>query len=264
MIIEYDGSLEGFFTLVHFYFTEKPPEIQICRIPGYRGEKAGEENQWELFIGGIEDRLYIPPDKKKAHDVLEGLEKKYTREVLNLITRAFLSEQQGIEVELFKYISIASTLGPGIINHLSDPTVSVIDKAAQRVMKEYHRYLGIIRFRQLADDTYYAPIRPDTNILPLLPPHFMDRFSSQSWVIHDKDRRTALFYDQKSIELVDITAAPDLNDEIYSEDEKFIQGFWQGYYKAIGVEERKNLKLRQSFLPKKIWEFLPEMKQPTL
>jgi len=259
MIIEYDGSLEGFFTLVHYTFTQKPPDFQICRVRGFSGEKDQDSNQGDLFTGHEGEHLFLPSDKEKAHEVLGGLEKKYTKEVLNLIIRALLSEQWGIEEELLKYIVIAASMGPGIINHLTDPTVSVIDKAAQRVMKEYHRYLGIIRFRELTDGTYYAPIRPDTNIIPLLSPHFMDRFPGQSWVIHDIDRRSALFYDQKSIEMVEISSFPDDEDDIYSEEEKFIQGFWQGYYKAIGVKERKNLKLRQSFLPKKTWEFLPEL-----
>lgn len=50
-------------------------------------------------------------------------------------------------------------------------------------------------------------------------------------------------------------AAPDL-----SADEEAIEGVWQDYYRTIAIPLRRNEALRRSYMPKKYWPFLIEMK----
>lgn len=64
---------------------------------------------------------------------------------------------------------------------------------ARKVSRESHRMLGLIRFRNLPEDIYYAPIKPDFNILTILAPHFARRLPSQKWVIHDKKKGTGRY-----------------------------------------------------------------------
>ena len=50
-------------------------------------------------------------------------------------------------------------------------------------------------------------------------------------------------------------AAPDL-----SADEEAIEGVWQDYYRTIAIPSRRNKALRRSYMPKKYWSSLIEMK----
>ena len=102
-------------------------------------------------------------------------------------------------------------------------------------------------------------MEPDCNILPLLGGHFTKRLGDQDWIIHDLGRGTALLYRDGVLEMAEITldAVPDDKESGKQEDEYF--HLWRAYYRSIGIAERKNSRLRMSFMPKKYWKHLPEM-----
>ncbi len=124
----------------------------------------------------------------------------------------------------------------------------------------------MLRFSKLKDETYYAPIEPVHNVIPLMIPHFKARFSDQNWVIHDVVRKSGVIYskESKTAELITISEENKdlLNgrnlDKYYDDDELFFQSLWKDFHKAIAIEERKNLKLQQQFMPKRYWRFLTE------
>lgn len=162
---------------------------------------------------------------------------------------------------LCEYVRLGLKIGPAVTGHLADPVVSLVDRWSRKILREYHRYLGLIRFRQLSDGVFYAPIEPDGNLLPLLPAHFLDRFPDQRWIIHDVKRGTALLYDGKTIEMVQILETPEHSDgdKLFSSEENLYTRLWRRYYDSIGIENRRNLRLRMQFMPKKTWKYLPEL-----
>lgn len=252
MILEYDGTPGGFFTLLYYLFTEELGECSLRR--------REEMRQRELFDGGDREVRRIVSDGVLARKVTTGMGRKLGKPLLNTLTQALLSEKAGIEEEICRVIRLARRRRSRVLDRLADPAVHEVTAASRRVMREYHRYLGLIRFRQLADGIYYAPFRPDTNLLPLLSRHFVERFPDRPWIIHDVKRGTALIYNGSDLEAAQILEGPDGKDgSLFSEEEELFQQLWKGYYKSIGVENRRNEKLRRQFLPRKTWEFLPEM-----
>ncbi len=256
MLLEYDGSLEGFFTLVHTVFHEKLFGFSVKSLRWY-----GEEAQNELFNADSPEGRLIESDRNAALEVYKGIKKRYGYPVLDGIVRAFLSEEPGAEELLIEFIRRAPRRGPEIFLDLADPVVAEADRKARRTGRELHRYTGLIRFRELSDQVYYAPFGPDTNILPLLAPHFRDRFGDRNWVIHDTRRGTALFFRDGKTELVRLLCAPDMKNhpELLSEAEKQFSRIWRSYYNTIGVKERINPGLRRQFMPLKTWGYLTEM-----
>ena len=78
---------------------------------------------------------------------------------------------------------------------LADVRVAPVHRLAQRVGREAHRMLGFVRFREVREGFYYAPLEPDHHVLPLIASHFADRFSDQHWVIHDLRRGRGIVHD---------------------------------------------------------------------
>ena len=248
MILLYDGTLEGYFTAIFVIFREK---ISLCDIQGPRTFEP------DLF----QPARTIISDTQKAYQVLRGLRERISLRALNIIIRAFLSEAQGVENLLRDFIKLGLRIGPTVTDHLADPVVNMTIRWSLRVFREYHRWLGLVRFRELTDGSYYAPIEPEGSILPLLPPHFMDRFPGQRWIIHDMRRSTALLHHGGKMELVRILDSPGIfGDSLpLSEEERFYSRLWRRYYEAISIETRKNPGLRLQFMPKKTWKYLPEL-----
>jgi len=256
MLLEYDGSLEGFFSLVHTVFHERLSGLTVKSRRGY-----GKEVESGLFDSPLSEDRFIESDRNTALEVYGGIRRRYGYPVLDGIVRAFLSEEPGTEELLIEFLRRSPRRGPDIFYDLADPVVAEVDRKARRTGRELHRYTGLIRFRELADRVYYAPFGPDTNILPLLAPHFRDRFGETDWVIHDTRRGTALFCREGKTELVRLLDAPDIrnNHDLLSEAEKQFSRIWRSYYNTIGVKERTNPALRRQFMPLKTWGYLPEM-----
>jgi probable DNA metabolism protein len=67
--------------------------------------------------------------------------------------------------------------GKSVLDDLTDPNVAAVEGAARRTAGEAHRFLGLVRFSELADGTYYAPITPDCDVLRLIAEHFSAKVS---------------------------------------------------------------------------------------
>ena len=93
----------------------------------------------------------------------------------------------------------------------------------------------------------YSPIHPFYDILPLIAEHFADRYKSESFIIHDKNRNKAIISRNGNWILTDFTKniSWDIRKKDYYED------LWKTYFNTIGIESRKNAKLQQNFVPLK-------------
>ncbi|HAK45779.1 MAG TPA: hypothetical protein DCO79_07670 [Spirochaeta sp.] len=241
MVLLYDGSLAGFFSAVFEAYRLKQSKTLI------RNEKAYLP---ELFS----ETRTIKTQPDEARRVLEGITEKLGKRGLNLITRAFLAEQKGCEDAVYRFIRKGLKTGRQIIDELTDPDALAVMKMSQKTDREYHRFLGLIRFRKLSTGEYYAAFEPGTNLIPLLGRHFASRFSDQAWMIHDKKRNTALVHIEGGLEIIGLE-----DSFILPEDADPWIKIWKIYHQKIGIEERSNPKLQMNFMPKKHWNYLPEV-----
>lgn len=251
MTLLYDGSLEGFFTAVFEANRTGGPGTRIRCINGYEAE---------LF----EETLNLRTQPDEARRVLRGIVRRLEKQGLNLITRAFLSEVDGCEDSVHRFIRKGMKDGKIFIDDLTDEDSLRVMQMSQKTGKEYHRFLGLIRFRKLSTGEYYAAFEPDTNLLPLLGRHFASRFPDQAWMIHDKKRNNALVHIRGGLEIINFNAPETLPElavkEIDCAEERDpYSKLWKTYHNKIGIEGRANTKLQMQFMPKKHWKYLPEM-----
>jgi probable DNA metabolism protein len=249
MCYYYDKTFLGFLSLIFEIFKNKNWDVLILR-----------ENENSLFQGE-----FVETNHENANRVYKKLLKIIGKNNLRLMYCSFLSEETNIELTLLGYIRQALKYGYSLPKHFT-PEVVRVEKLSRRVNFEAHRFMGLVRFRKLMDDTYISVINPDNDILPLIMDHFTDRFSNQNFVIYDENRKRAILYDSLSKqaaikEIFDFDKRLfDMNNfELMHEEEKEYISLWKKFFESIAIEDRKNPRLQKSFMPEKYWKNLVEI-----
>lgn len=246
----YDNSLEGFLTAVF--------EAYDRRLISYRIRKEETYTQ-QMF----DELIRVTADKNKAARVWKGLRTKMTGTGLDYLYCASLSELPEAENLMQAFIQHIFKQEKNAERDYSDESVLQIAKISKMVHRERHRMKAFIRFQLTADGIYYAGIEPDFNVIPLIIPHFKNRYADQRWLIYDLKRKYGIYYDLHKVENITLEFAPGNNDGknitvSFDEKEAFYQTLWQDYFKSVNIASRKNTKLHIRHVPKRYWKLLTE------
>jgi probable DNA metabolism protein len=239
----YDGSFEGLMTCMYEAFKLR------YKVSGIYPESNYQVN---LFL----ENMNIVTDTKKAETVCSSVISRISHEALENIIYAFLSENSSLGICIYNYLSLGWKMGCKADSYLSNDSILKIHDTRERVFGERHRMLGLIRFRHLKGDVYYAPIEPDYNITGLLVPHFIKRIPCENFIIHDVKRNIAALYNRKECILADFSMD---NNPILDDDEYEYQELWRQYFKSIAITERVNPSLQRGHMPVRYWKYLTEM-----
>ncbi len=240
----YDGTFDGLLTAIYDAYYEKDSPEQI--IPS--------NNAIDNFLITAH---YIQADPEKSKKVYEAIIKKISKNALTNIMYAYLSEHENSGIYILEYLRFGFKVGNIVDSYLSDDRVHNIHRLATKVTREKHLLLGIVRFRLLQNNIYYAPIEPHYNIACLLGEHFATRMADQNFVIHDVKRNYGVFYDGTKWFMSDIEINKDI--ELHKK-ELFYQELWKQYFESITIKDRINPKLQSNLMPKRYWKHLVEMK----
>ena len=244
MHVEFDGSFDGFLSLIHACYYEKiaPTHIQEAEGP-----------QLSLSF----DLYPVQTCATKAAKVQEGIRKKISAQAALQVHNAFLSYQPHRFLAILQYVQLGFKVGHMVDSHLQTPCVATVHQLARQVGGEAHLLTGFSRFVETENGVFYSPITPKNNVLPLVAAHFSARFGSHPWVLHDKKRGQAALYDGESYL---ITPVPQEVTLALAPGEEDMQQLWKGFLKALTIESRKNPKLQRQLLPlyfrKNMTEFL--------
>jgi probable DNA metabolism protein len=249
----HDGSFPGF----------------LCAAAELINSSAGSRDSGsrELLVVGpgraaglFETVIPVERDDRRARGLWDRFSRRIGTEPLRSVLEAFLSDHENADGTAAAVLVRLWNEGKSVLDDLTDPNVAAVEGAARRTAGEAHRFLGLVRFSELADGTYYAPITPDCDVLRLIAEHFSARFPGMSWVIHDVRRGSAVLHGVgKPWILVEDLSVARLE---HSPLETRFREAWKRYFAAIAIEGRKNAALQASFLPKKHWANLPEMEPP--
>ena len=248
----YDGSFNGFLTTIFVAFEEK---AQVADIQKNRVNQNGLFSESETVFTHIE----------KAKRVWNGIQKKnYT--AVKQIYFAYLSETQGIEILLYRYIRKLFATQDAIQSDYSDSLVLKISQLAKSVAREKHRMEAFVRFQLTQDNIYFANIEPDFDVLPLISKHFRSRYADQQWLIYDVKRQYGIFYNLERVEIValdlkEIYANSIHKKDPFSTDEHNFQDLWINYFKSTNIKSRINTKLHTQHVPKRYWKYLSEKRE---
>lgn len=250
IVFRYDKTFEGLLTAVFdAYYRKTFPERLIA-----------VESIEPLFS---EELYVVTSDGEKSERVWKALEKKLSKTTCNMITHVWLSEQEGSDEMIFRYIRKAFDSRYSIASNYADKDVLEMNQLAKKVDREREHITQFVRFQKTADAIFFAPIEPIYNALPLAVEHFVNRFADQKWIIYDIKRQYGYFYDLTTTQEITLDTDLDfssvsLGNALIAEDERLFQDMWKAYFKSLTIKERVNPKLQRQHMPVRFWKLLTE------
>lgn len=236
-----DGNINSFFSL-----------IAGLESPQHETRRIVQKDHYQMSL--LTPFTLHKTDPQKAEAFVVQLERDIGPKLLRSILAAYLSDDPARFDAMDRFIFKARSEGAKVY-HQIHPDVTPLVALERAVQRERHRFLGLLRFKRLKGDIYYASYAPNFDISVLLVDHFAERMPGEYFIIHDVKRQKACFYNKHRWVEAELRQTSDQ----YHQEELAFQSFWQKYHSAIAISERKNLKLQQSFMPKKYWKYLPEM-----
>lgn len=270
MVFEYEGGFAGFLCAA--------AELINASKSGGASLADASPGRSSLLVaaaggaaGLFEERVRVARDDGRAAALWRRLSAKAGHEAMETIRAAFLSDLAGADGAAARLLVRMARRGARALDELGDADAILVEKAAHRSRAEAHLMLGLVRFSELADGSYYASIRPDCDTLPLIGDHFAERFPDMRWAIRDRRRGTAAVHlpgaPWRLVEGFNLNGAageeaaegPSFPSATpYSATELELRAAWALYFKSVAIEERANERLQAGHMPKKYWGELPE------
>ena len=231
MILVYDGTFEGFLSLVYEVYYEKLKPIKIYKtLPN---EIIFEE------IKTIETSLI------NSIKVLDAIKAKFPKEILEKILNIFMCDSTEFEMALLEYIIIGFKEVKQLFN-INLESIFYLNNLEKELFKNVHKMTGFVRFEELEDGTLYAKVESKFNVLYFLGKHFLKRFNNQNFIIHDLNRRIAFVKINETFSIQEVAFFDEPN---YSSNEQKFQKLWKSFFSAVSIKERINPKLQRQMVP---------------
>lgn len=239
----YDGTFEG---------------LLCCIYAHYYDDHASSITPH----GAVQTSLFtaycdIQTDFDKAMRVQNAIENKISNFDLRRVYRVFLSCAPQKEMLILNYVYHGFQAGNGYAHNHADPVVYQMQTWDKRVGFEVHRMKGLVRFDELENGVMYSKITPDNDISELLAPHFVQRFQSSPFIIHDCLRSKAVI--AASGDWISTRLTPD-QVPAFSSGTASYSDLWQLYHEHIAIRERTNPRCQKNFMPVRYWQNLTEFK----
>jgi probable DNA metabolism protein len=243
IVARYEGTLTGFYSMLAALEGSDEEIVSIEARP------VGTSMPSPSLFAGTED-IFIHEDQAAVKELIDRLSKSGGLSVEELC-RAYLSGE-GVELPALSYCRLALRRELSRLADETDPDVRLVRAASRRVVREVHRFIGILRFNEGSDGAYVARFEPDADILELVLPHFERRFGDCPFLIIDEKRGKA-----------GGTAAPRGPEGGAGKTAAPLDGEWEGlwrvFYAAAENPNRRNEALRRRFIPLRYWKYLPEL-----
>ena len=245
---------------VHSYLHEDSFEGLLCAVSQALSDRADGCEFITRDPGLLFGTVRVAADAKQASGLLDRLRAAGGGMAAHHVCQAYLADRPRAGEALLAYLQATFSAGRNIDGWTTNSAVRDISERARLVGHETHRFLGLLRFMELQDGTYYAPFEPDHRILLPVAQYFVKRLADQPWVIHDRKRRVALLWDRRTLQPAEFDPPGDPRDWVTS-DERLWQDCWRTYTRHIAIGDRHNPRLQAQFMPRRYWQFLPEMQE---
>lgn len=247
MVYTYDGTFDGLLSVV----------FETYRL-GQPAEDITEESVFQPGLFG--DPIHVATEKTHAQRVRRGLVRRSGKDVVRMLYHCFLSEQPRVEMLVYQFARLAVDSAENILNNFREPVVLRVHRIERQIHREVHRMHAFVRFQETQDGLYAALVNPDFNVLPLLGPHFRDRYPAFRWLIYDTKRRYGLYHEDHATRFVTLDGRQHrrLSNDSLTSSETDYQTLWQTYFRSVDIPERRNMKLHLQHVPRRYWKYLVE------
>ena len=231
MILVYDGSFEGFLSLVYEVYYKKLKPTKIYKtLPN------------EIIF---EEILEIQTSEENSTKVLKAIKTKFPKPIVEKILNIFMCDSRAFEVALLEFIIIGFKDTKQLFN-INNSSVFYLSNLEKELFKNVHKMYAFVRFEELDDDTLYAKLECKFNVVYFLAKHFLKRFNNQNFIIHDINRKIAFIKTKDDYSIQEVAFFDEPN---YSINEEKFQKLWKRFFKGVTIEERINPKLQQQLIP---------------
>lgn len=242
LTIYYDGSFDGFLTLLSDFILENRP-IDNIKIHNLIFVKSQNELFYEEVVS----------QPAKAKNFYCYLKRNLPREFFEKIYIYYLCDTASVELSLIKVLRQIEK-NPNIWQDFSYDEVIKLHKAERSFYRERHRWLGFMRFIELPNRVLFAKFEPKFNVLPKLWTHFVRRFPNEKIIIFDSLRKLLFLYKERKKALIWVD---NFEIEFSAHTDPFIN-LWKNYFLKIAIPERQSYERQRSKIPLSVRKFLPE------
>ena len=235
----YDGSFAGFLTCAWDALECKIEPVEFLR-PG-DGPALWETREPET-------------DEGRARRLYAGLARRTSVKFRDMIAHAFLTCLPQKELDLLTLIRRGLREGDRVRRDLSDPVVARVNLALTKMWTEWDHLRGFVRFSEL-DGFLVGEIEPKNRVLPLLAPHFAQRYSGEKLVLYDRTNREIFLSEGGQWKIL---PAGDFRMGPAGVQEKAFRAMWRRYYDAVTIEGRINPKCQATHMPKRYRHVMTE------
>jgi probable DNA metabolism protein len=244
----YDGSFEGYLCAV-----------SRCLADGVESAEFLHDSSSEisLFQETAED---VATDMDAAILFRERFVAAVSAEAFTTLRYAFHSGHPGRERLLWEYLRLGLQAGRRVGSMPADKRVNSVQRLARTVVREVHKYMGFIRFREVEEGFLYARIEPEADIIRFLAPHFAQRVGDRPWMIHDLRRSRAAVYDLRTWRLLRDIVLTD--SPCFTDAEHEYAALWRRYFQRLAIEARHNPELQRKLVPLRNRNHMVEFDDP--
>lgn len=241
LVYRYDGTFPGLMCCVAECFRDKRLPLNI---------QLSDESQATLFpIKEVETDLNL------ARRVERSIPPKMGQQAYVLIRDAFLTCAENKEMMIVRFLLLGYKYGPRVTKLSTLEDVHAIDQAVKYLRNESHYHLEFLRFSDCGE-FLAAAITPNNLVLPVIAPHFCNRFPTENFVIYDKTHSLGFLH--QSSGKTEFFSADSLELPQPTEEEQACRELWKRFYQTIAIEGRRNPRLQQNLMPKRYWKNMTE------
>jgi hypothetical protein len=156
---------------------------------------------------GPEDAVNITTNFKDAQYLYSMISARSSAEVQQMTTDYFLTDSNGLEINLYKMIFCSLKYGARVAEDYSSELMNGIQMAIRDLYREAQSLLPELDF-YLGEEAACAVINPRNSVLPLIRPSVLKRRDIDDLVIYDKRHHLLLERYLEQNMLLDISAFP--------------------------------------------------------
>lgn len=240
----YDGTLEGLLSAIFLAYQRKENPEDISSNGSFNprlGQRIVE----------------VQTNIEHADRVRSGIVRACGADTFEEIVQVSLSDEADKGAVALRFVRYAMHRGPRARFDAASPSVRRFSEIAKSVCNERHLWQQFMRFSKTQGGVYVAICNPKASVVPLLMGWFSARFNTQPFIVFDeihhiagvsRDGRWCL------VETDDFTPPP------ASSDDALYESAWKAFYDSVAIDARYNPELRASFMPKRLWKNIVEMK----
>lgn len=200
--------------------------------------------------------------RQLAEKVADSINRKLSAGVWSWVRDALMADAPDKAQAVFSFLRTAFGVGSGILTQYGRPEVMRVYELQRMVERECQHLKGFVRFADTKAGVLVAVLTPKHRQLPLLAPHFADRFREERFLLFDKKRKEAVVYEPDTgWYLTQLQENGALSKLIRAAEADIYGELWQIFFRSITIEQRRNIRCQKTLLPLRFREDMTEFRR---